>query len=37
VAAFLHSLKRIQSQPKAREWIDPAPLREVAPKLVTLK
>lgn len=37
VASFLHGLKRIQSQPKAREWIDPAPLREVQPKLVNLK
>lgn len=37
VASFLYGLKRIQSQPKAREWIDPAPLREVQPKLVHLK
>lgn len=37
VAAFLHGLKRIQSAPKAREWIDVAPLREVAPKLMQLK
>lgn len=37
VAAFLHGLKRIQSQPKAREWIDPAPLRSARPALVDLK
>lgn len=37
VAGFLYGLKRIQSQPKAREWIDPAPLREVQRKLVQLK
>ena len=36
VASFLYGLKRIQSQPKAREWIDPAPLREVQPGLVKL-
>jgi NitT/TauT family transport system substrate-binding protein len=37
VAAFLYGLKRIQTQPKAREWIDPTLLREVAPQLVNLK
>ena len=37
VAAFLFGLKRIQSQPQAREWIDPAPLRAVQPSLVQLK
>ena len=37
VAAFLFSLKRIQSQPKAREWIDPEPLRAVRGGLVTIK
>jgi NitT/TauT family transport system substrate-binding protein len=37
VAAFLFGLKRIQSQPNARDWIDPAPLREVQPSLVQLK
>lgn len=37
VASFLYGLKRIQSQPKAREWIDAAPLRKVQPKLVHLK
>jgi NitT/TauT family transport system substrate-binding protein len=37
VASFLYELKRIQSQPKAREWIDPAPLRDVQAKLVQLK
>ena len=37
VAAFLYGLKRIQSQPRAREWIDPAPLREVQAGLVQLK
>lgn len=37
VASFLFGLKRIQSQPKARDWIDPAPLREVQSSLVQLK
>jgi NitT/TauT family transport system substrate-binding protein len=37
VAAFLFGLKRIQSQPNARDWIDPAPLRVVQPSLVKLK
>ncbi len=37
VAAFLYGLKRIQSQPKAREWIDPEPLRGVRPQLVGIK
>lgn len=37
VASFLYGLKRIQSQPKAREWIDPVPLREVQANLVHLK
>ncbi len=37
VAAFLYGLKRIQTQPKAREWIDPEPLRAVSSKLVTIK
>lgn len=37
VAAFLHGLKRIESQPKAREWIEPALLRSVQPKLVSIK
>jgi len=37
VADFLHGLKRIQSQPKAREWIDPDLLRAVRPQLVTIK
>ena len=37
VASFLFGLKRIQSEPKAREWIDAAPLREVQPSLVRLK
>lgn len=37
VSAFLYGLKRIQSQPKAHDWIDPAPLRAVRPKLVDLR
>jgi aliphatic sulfonates family ABC transporter substrate-binding protein len=37
VSAFLYGLKRIQSQPKASDWIDPAPLRAVRSKLVNLK
>ena len=37
VAAFLYGLKRIQSQPKVREWIDPEPLRAVRPQLVGIK
>jgi NitT/TauT family transport system substrate-binding protein len=37
VASFLYGLKRIQSQPKARDWIDPSALREVQPNLVQLK
>jgi ABC-type nitrate/sulfonate/bicarbonate transport system substrate-binding protein len=37
VAGFLYGLKRIQSQPKAREWIDAEPLRAAQPKLVTIK
>ena len=34
---FLYGLKRIQSQVKAADWIDPAPLRAVRPDLVKLK
>ena len=37
VADFLYGLKRIQSQPKAREWIDPELLRAVRPQLVNIK
>jgi NitT/TauT family transport system substrate-binding protein len=37
VSSFLFGLKRIQSEPKAIEWIDPVPLREVQPSLVRLK
>ncbi len=37
IASFLYGLKRIQSQPNAREWIDPAPLRQVQANLVKLK
>jgi ABC-type nitrate/sulfonate/bicarbonate transport system substrate-binding protein len=34
---FLHRQKNIQSKPEARTWIDPTYLREVRPRLVTLK
>ena len=37
VADFLYGLKRIQAQPKAREWIDPELLRALRPQLVTIK
>ncbi len=37
VADFLFGLKRIQSQPKAREWIEPDLLRAVRPQLVQIK
>jgi NitT/TauT family transport system substrate-binding protein len=37
VASFLYGLKRIQSQPKAREWIVTEPLRDVRSDLVELK
>jgi len=37
LAAFLLGQKRIQSQPKAREWIDPEPLKAVRASLVTIK
>jgi hypothetical protein len=37
VSAFLYGLKRIQSQPRARDWIDREPLRAVRPELIGLK
>jgi len=37
LAEFLLGLKRIQSSPKARDWIDPAPLRSVRADLVQYK
>jgi NitT/TauT family transport system substrate-binding protein len=37
LAEFLHGLGRIKSMPKAREGIDPAPLRAVRADLVRLK
>lgn len=37
LAEFLHKLGRIKVAPKAREWIDPAPLRAVRADLVKLK
>lgn len=37
LAGFLHGLGRIKSQPRAQEWIDPAPLRAVRADLVNLK
>ena len=37
LAEFLHGLGRIKSMPKAREWVDPAPLRAVRADLVKLK
>jgi hypothetical protein len=37
VAAFLYSLKRIQAQPKTRDWLDTEPLRAVRAGLVTVK
>ena len=37
LADFLYGLKRIQSQVKAADWIEPASLRAVRPDLVKLK
>ncbi len=37
VADFLYGLKRIQSLPRARDWIDPDLLRAVRPQLVNIK
>jgi ABC-type nitrate/sulfonate/bicarbonate transport system substrate-binding protein len=37
LADFLFGLKRMQSKPVAREWIDPAILRAVRARLVTIK
>ena len=37
LAEFLYKLGRIKVAPKAHEWIDPAPLREVRADLVKLK
>ena len=37
LADFLFDLKRIQSKPTARDWIDPAPLRLVRAQLVNIK
>ncbi len=37
LAAFMTSLKKLPQPPKARDWIDPAPLRAVRPALVQLK
>lgn len=34
---FMHGLKRLPTAPKARDWIDPAPLKAVRPDLVRLK
>ncbi len=37
LSAFMFGLKRIQSQPIARDWIDAEPLRAVRAGLVTIK
>jgi ABC-type nitrate/sulfonate/bicarbonate transport system substrate-binding protein len=37
LGAFMKSLNRLPEAPKARDWIDPAPLRAVHPALVRLK
>ena len=37
LSAFMFGLKRIQSQPSARDWIDAEPLRAVRATLVTIK
>jgi NitT/TauT family transport system substrate-binding protein len=37
LAAFMKDLNRLPEAPKARDWIDPAPLQAVRPALVRLK
>jgi len=37
LAEFLYGLKRISTQPKASEWVEPALLRALRPDLVKLK
>jgi NitT/TauT family transport system substrate-binding protein len=37
LGAFMKALNRLPEAPKARDWIDPAPLRAVRPALVRLK
>lgn len=37
LAAFLHSLKRIKEPVKAATWVEPGPLRAVAPDMVKIK
>lgn len=37
LGAFMKALNRLPEAPKAREWIDPAPLQAVRPALVRLK
>jgi len=37
LGAFMKALNRLPQAPKARDWIDPAPLKAVRPALVRLK
>ncbi|MCG8548658.1 MAG: ABC transporter substrate-binding protein [Alphaproteobacteria bacterium] len=37
LAAFLYSLKKVKNKLNAKDWIDPAPLRDVRPNWVKLK